>query len=151
MELERDWLELYPSELTTALARAAERTGQQVYVAGGAVRDWLLGHKSNDLDITVSGDPFVFARDISDSLGCTMVVLDEREGVARLVYRSIVFDVAALRGGARYIVEDLKLRDLTINALAVEFDPSRLGLAVPFALIDPLTGAHDIAGRIVRF
>ncbi|MDP2992320.1 MAG: HD domain-containing protein, partial [Deltaproteobacteria bacterium] len=57
---------------------------------------------------------------------------------------------AEFRKGSQTLEEDLSLRDLTINALAVCFADDKLE-APPLTLIDPVGGHADIEDRLIRF
>ena len=148
--LDRDWLQEYPQELIGAIAGVAHRFQAGMYVTGGAVRDWLLGRATVDLDITVTADPFGCCRMLAETLGGAFVPLDEEEGVARMVWGAYCIDFAGLREGSSSIEEDLVRRDFTINALAVAVDPGRGTLKKPFTVIDPSDGIRDIQQGIVR-
>lgn len=108
--------------------------GFEAVVAGGAVRDGLLGRPVRELDIATAASP----REI-------MALFKGHR--AELVGRSFPLvlvdgvEVATFRGAS--LAEDLRRRDLTINAMA--WCPETL------ALIDPWGGADDLASRVVRF
>jgi len=55
------------------------------YLVGGWVRDHLLGRKTRDIDITVGVSAPEFARQAAASLDGHYVLLDEAEGIARVV------------------------------------------------------------------
>ncbi len=118
----------------------------QVYLVGGAVRDALLGHPTHDLDFVLSGNVMKISRDVADAIGAAFYPLDEARLTARLVLipadgdRQIV-DFAAMRGPD--LESDLRLRDFTINAMAVSMGDL-------FKLLDPLGGAADLRARILR-
>ena len=125
------------------LARLEERAG--VHLAGGAVRDLLLGGVPSDLDLVVDGDAFAFAA----SLGGKLKVHD-RFGTSTVVLGEFAFDIARSRREAYArpgalpdvepagLDEDLRRRDFTVNAMAIALDGERRGElnAVPGALED---------------
>ncbi|MCK5403611.1 MAG: CCA tRNA nucleotidyltransferase, partial [Desulfobulbaceae bacterium] len=145
----KDWLKNYPHELISALSYAARCHQVEMYFAGGAVRDWLCGKVSCDLDITVNSDPFEVAKTVARQLGGTFVPLDDEEGVARVAWRMDI-DFSRFREGVSTIIEDLCRRDFTINAMAVKFDPDLPGLEYPYDIIDPTGGADDLKNGIIR-
>src|SRR5512136_2885974 len=55
------------------------------YLVGGWVRDHLLGRKTRDIDIAVGVSAPEFARRAAATLGGHYVLLDESEGISRLV------------------------------------------------------------------
>ena len=46
-------LDQYPGPVVRALAAIMRDRGVACYIAGGTVRDWLMGRESGDLDVTV--------------------------------------------------------------------------------------------------
>ncbi len=147
--LTQDWLQTYPEELRLALGQVAQRTGQPMYVAGGPVRDWLLGVAAKDLDFTVPKGAVACAREVSALLGGTFVLLDEGEDVARVVWQGITLDFSGFRNHTTTIEDDLGQRDFTINAMAIPLDSETGGLAER-TVIDPLGGVADLAQKLIR-
>jgi poly(A) polymerase len=107
---------------------------KQGYIVGGFIRDWLLERKTNDIDITVSGDAITLARKVAKEIGGKFVLLDDVNNIARVVViegeqprrtaqnqesRGIEwhFDFSPFAGD---IESDLARRDFTINAMALE-------------------------------
>ena len=142
-----------PAELPSALREMARRR-PAVWLVGGAVRDLLLGRACADLDLTVLESSEVFAEELRRQLGeGTPVRLgDSGEDAIRLVWRGLVVDIASLRGGAKSIEDDLRLRDYTIGAMALPLQaalaPALDNLAA--AVIDPLGGQADLQNRLLR-
>lgn len=120
-----------------------------IFVVGGVVRDQLLGRQSsqNDMDVAVEHSALQVGRRVADRLGWAYYALDEARDVARLIFTAatppLVCDIAAMRGGT--IDSDLRARDFTVNAMAVEWK----GRAA-VRLIDPLNGCADLERRLVR-
>ncbi len=86
------------------------------------------------------------ARDLAQALSGTYVLLDEQERTARVVAGPDTLDLAEFRGPT--LEEDLKGRDFTINAMAL--DLAALLAGEPPELIDPLGGLTDLAAGQVR-
>ena len=147
--LTQDWLQTYPEELRRALGQVALRSGQPLYVAGGPVRDWLLGVAAKDLDLTVPTGAVACARELSTLLGGTFVLLDEGEDVARVVWQGLNLDFSGFRNHSTTIEDDHDQRDFTINAMAVLFAPET-GTLASLAVIDPLGGVADLEQKLVR-
>ena len=95
-------------------ARAGAPLADAVLV-GGAVRDVLLGRTPSDLDWLVA-DPEGVARAVADAWGGSLVALDPERGHWRVVVGARTWDFAAPRAAS--IEDDLRRRDLTVNALA---------------------------------
>ncbi len=122
------------------------------YVAGGAVRDALLGRELEDLDVVVPREGVERARALAREFNAPFVLLHREEGVARVVLPGLALDISQFRGGASSIQGDLALRDFTINAMAVPVAEALRLLrreAVEEVLVDPLGGVTDCReGRI---
>ncbi len=155
LQLER---QLPPGSLDlirTAGALAAElRFG--LYLVGGAVRDILLARDSFDLDLVVEGDAPELATSLAGRIGAGVLV-HRRFGTARLRRDEMVVDLATARSetyshpGALpavspgSIADDLRRRDFTINAMAVNLGPGQFG-----ALVDPFSGEADLSRGLIR-
>ena len=123
--------------------------GLQAYVVGGAVRDALLGLPAGDRDWVVVGatPEQMSARGFTPVGGDFPVFLHPRTkeeyALARTErksgrgYRGFTFHT----GPDVTLEDDLRRRDLTVNAIARTAD----GL-----LIDPLGGVQDIRARVLR-
>lgn len=131
-------------ELFDALRKNA-RQDQGVYLVGGAIRSALLQQPIHDLDFTVQVNAIPLARSVANRLGGTFFVLDHDRDTARVLLpgdkNTLVVDFAGWR--APTLEEDLRLRDFTINAIALD-------IYQPGVLIDPLGGARDIREGILR-
>ncbi len=148
--LSKDWLQIYPKPLLDGLAKIIRNRRGKVYVAGGAVREWYAGQPGHDLDLTVDTDAFGWAEELAARLGGAFIPLDKEQGVARLVWEKITVDFSEFRGDARTIEEDLKLRDFTINAMAVAVSSENTGLEAPYQILDPVNGTEDFHNQKIR-
>ena len=111
-----------------------------VYLVGGAVRDRLMGRTRHDLDFVLSGDVLGLSRRVANALGGAYFPLDQERDTARVILagqddKRQILDFAALRGPD--LETDLRKRDFTINAMAVNLDD-------PQTLLDPLGGSADL-------
>ncbi|MBM3167459.1 MAG: CCA tRNA nucleotidyltransferase, partial [Chloroflexi bacterium] len=118
------------------------------YVVGGLVRDWLLSRDTADIDIAVNADAPGVAREIANVIGGKYVLLDEANGVARVVAtedeRVLYLDFSSFSGN---IGNDLGRRDFTIDAMAVEL--ARL-VSGQTEVIDPFHGQVDLKSKLIR-
>lgn len=124
--------------------------GYEAYAVGGCVRDSILGRVPDDWDITTSATPHqvkeLFKRTIDTGIQHgTVTVMLEKEG----------FEVTTYRIDGEYedsrhpkevtftanLVEDLKRRDFTINAMAYN---DKAGL------VDVFEGILDIERKMIR-
>ena len=141
----------YADELLQALRRTARKSGAELYLVGGTVRDCLLGRVSHDLDLAVSGSAAPVAEMLRQELGeGTLVDLSSTdEETIRLVWRGEQIDLAVFRAGVQSIEEDLGLRDFTINAMALKF-VDLAGDGPNLTLIDATGGLSDLQKGRVR-
>ncbi len=147
--LDKDWLRAYPANLARGL-QALGRNWPEMYVTGGAVRDWWRGEGAGDLDLTLAGDSLAAARSFATFTGGAFVLLDADEGVARVVTPAFTVDFSCFREGTTEIQADLARRDFAINAMAVRIDPVTGTLAGPWSILDPLDGCVDLSRGLVR-
>jgi tRNA nucleotidyltransferase/poly(A) polymerase len=140
--------------LVQDVARAA---GMNIYLTGGAVRDIISGFPIRDLDFTVQGNPLKLQKDL-ERAGAITGGADQDFHV---LYVTLPGGVRAEISGARIeryektgkppvispatIIEDLRRRDFTVNAMALSLNPGSRGL-----LMDPFNGAADIEAKLVR-
>lgn len=139
-----------PAQVRVALKKLV-RCQQPLFLAGGAVRDILMGKIPADWDFTLPKAALSIARLFADLIGGTFVLLDEKEEVARVVWKDFVFDFSSFRDETRTIEDDLRFRDFTINAMALPFRFSTGELANLPELIDPLGGRDDIQNGLVSY
>lgn len=121
-----------------------------VYLVGGAVRDALLNRPTHDLDFVLAGDGLQIARRVANALQVPFFPLDEERGTGRVVLprpdslpgeQRYMLDFATFRGPD--LEGDLRARDFTINAMAVD-------VRAPHQLLDPLGGAADLLAKRLR-
>jgi tRNA nucleotidyltransferase/poly(A) polymerase len=117
------------------------------YLVGGPVRDLLLGRQTHDLDVMVRTGGLDLARRLADRVGGAFVALDIQRDTGRAVFREpqgqvLLVDCAAWRADS--LAQDLRLRDFTLNALAVQL------LDGPAPVIDVVGGLEDIQHHLIR-
>ncbi len=140
--------------LVQDIARAA---GMNVYLSGGAVRDILSNFPIRDLDFTVQGNPLKLQKDLEKS-GVEIVGLDEDTKTLHLTLPNRVRAELGMARFERYekvgkppvvtpatMLEDLRRRDFTVNAMALSLNPGSRGL-----MMDPFNGAADIETKSLR-
>lgn len=127
-----------------------EEKGYEAYAVGGCVRDSLLGIRPKDWDITTSAKPEeikdLFERTIDTGIQHgTVTVRMDHESYEVTTYR-IDGDYTDGRHPDKVtftenLVEDLKRRDFTINAMAYN---NRVGL------VDVFEGEEDLKREVIR-
>lgn len=132
------------------IIKKLNQNGYQAYFVGGFVRDHLLDMVENDIDIT------------TDALPKDVQKLFERTKATGIKYGTIsvflddyIYEVTTFRSDMNYqnhrkpefveysknIEEDLKRRDFTINALAMNYEEE---------IIDLFDGKTDLENKIIK-
>ena len=142
---------LLSAGLLDKLAAVQRELSGEMYLVGGTVRDLLLGKQPGDLDLTVSSQPKRWAEWLRQLTGGACVELGRDEETFRIVTpQGAVLDFSGFRQGTACIEDDLRRRDLTVNALAAPLHDllhDRSLAALP--VLDPTGGLADLAqGRI---
>jgi tRNA nucleotidyltransferase (CCA-adding enzyme) len=131
--------------------------GFNVYLTGGTVRDLVTGASLRDLDFTVEGNPSKIAHELEKG-GAKILSEDEKSRHVEVLFAgdcegsiSAARDDHYVRPGTRpeirwsTIMEDLRRRDFSLNAIAISLNPASRGL-----LLDPTNGLSDIERAEVR-
>src|SRR6516225_1895486 len=159
-----DYMFLLESRLSpeqrAAMMRVQELSaalGFNVYLTGGTVRDLITGASLRDLDFTVEGNPSRIARELEKG-GAKVLLEDEKYRHIEVLFAgdcegsiSGARDDYYVRPGTRpeirwsTIMEDLRRRDFSLNAIAISLNPASRGL-----LLDPTNGLSDIERGEVR-
>lgn len=132
------------------IMKALNHSGYEAFAVGGCIRDSIMGREPEDWDITTSATPCqvkgIFDKTIDTGiLHGTVTVLLKQEG----------FEVTTYRIDGKYedgrhpedviftgsLIEDLKRRDFTINAMAYNDEAG---------LIDIFGGASDINKKKIK-
>lgn len=126
-------------------------SGHEAYLAGGCVRDMLLGITPKDFDIVTSAKP----DEIEDLLEHT-IPIGKKFGVILAIKNNHSFEIATFRSDSGYsdgrrpdavqftnAKEDALRRDFTINALF--YDP------IADRIIDYVGGQKDLKDGLIRF
>ena len=158
-----DYIYLLENRLSAAQQAAlfkvrevARAKGLTVFLVGGAVRDLTTGSPVRDLDVVVQGNALKLKKDIEKAGG---VIAGENE-VSQAVFVRFPDGVRMEIGSTlsvnfpkpgkpavkpATILEDLRRRDFTANAMALSLNQGSYGL-----LMDPLNGVADIENRELR-
>lgn len=150
----RAMLAILPPWLRSQLGILVGEMGGELYLAGGVVRDLLLGKAPEDIDLTVANGARIWAGKLAALSGGAYVTLGREEDAARVVSRKTTIDFSSFRQGAATIHDDLVRRDLTVNAMALRLDPLLLDPesddAAVVPLVDPTGGRDDLRQGIIR-
>jgi tRNA nucleotidyltransferase/poly(A) polymerase len=142
------------TSLVTDVALAA---GMNLYLTGGAVRDIISGFPIRDLDFTVQGNPLKLQKEL-EKAGAVIASAEEDSRTLLLQLPGNVRAEISMARTERYdkvgkppvvtpatIIEDLRRRDFTANAMALSLNLGSRGL-----LMDPFNGAADIEAKLIR-
>ncbi|HLR89105.1 MAG TPA: CCA tRNA nucleotidyltransferase [Atopostipes sp.] len=124
--------------------------GFEAYFVGGSVRDRLLNLEVNDVDIATSAHPY----EIKQIFNRTVDVGIEH-GTVLVLYNDDSYEITTFRTESTYkdfrrpdsvtfvrsLREDLKRRDFTMNAIAVDINGY---------VFDPYEGIKDLKAGIIR-
>ena len=132
----------------------------EIYLVGGAFRDFLMHKTIKDLDILIRNVPIKTLQKFLEKLGKVDFV-GKKFGVLKFkaswvkreidiaIPRTEISIIPGKRRGFKIlynhklpIEEDLKRRDFTINAMAINIFTNEL--------IDPFNGINDIKNKIIR-
>ncbi len=141
-------------ERVQELARSQE---MNVYLTGGAVRDLISGQPIRDLDFTVEGNPVRMVRELEKG-GARVLSENEKLRHYEVIFagdadgsiasaRDDVYERPGAKPEFRFagIMEDLRRRDFSINAIAISLNAQSRGL-----LLDPTNGLADLERQEVR-
>ena len=122
----------------------------------------LLERQTTDFDFTLPSDAIHFAKAFAADIRATCITLEENPPTARVIIKKddpshdsqLTMDFAQFR--AESLTDDLRLRDLTINAMAVVFEnldsltdrAHKLDLC---SVIDPCGGMKDLKAGLLQF
>jgi tRNA nucleotidyltransferase (CCA-adding enzyme) len=136
---------------------AAKTADMNLYLTGGAVRDIITGFPIRDLDFTVQGNALKLQKDL-ERAGAVIGDSDNETRTLLLTFKGGVRAEIAMARSERYdrpgkppqiapatIIEDLRRRDFTVNAMALSMNEGSRGL-----LMDPFNGAADIEAKVIR-
>lgn len=137
-------------ELATEIVKKLTDAGHIAYFAGGWVRDYLMGHPSEDIDIATDAPPEKIL-----ALFPNTILVGLAFGVIIVVIEGHQFEVATFRRDINYVDgrkpsqielssprEDAIRRDFTINGMF--YDPLKE------VVHDFVQGAEDLKERLVR-
>ena len=159
-----DYMYLLESRLSPEQRAALERVQDlahaqeiNVYLTGGAIRDLISGQPIRDLDFTVEGNPTRIVRELEKG-GAKVVWESEKLRHFEMIFagdadgsisaaRDDVYDKPGAKPEYRFggIMEDLRRRDFSFNAIAISLNAQSRGL-----LLDPTNGLADLERQEVR-
>ncbi|WP_338434468.1 CCA tRNA nucleotidyltransferase [Ligilactobacillus saerimneri] len=145
-------VEQIPSEFQQALPvlKTIQDNGFEAYFVGGSVRDTILGLPIHDVDIATSAYPAevkaLFKKTVDTGIEHgTVMVIDHGKGYEVTTFRTESGYQDYRRPDkvtfVRSLADDLKRRDLTINALAMDMNGE---------IVDLFGGLDDLKNHLIR-
>lgn len=125
------------------LSAIRENFDEEIYLVGGAVRDFLNGKTSYDRDLLVlNSDVKAFSERLAVFFEATFIELDAENEIYRLVLRDKINYIDITKPLNNSVEEDLKHRDLTINSMALNLRTAEL--------VDVTGGAEDFRHGVLK-
>ena len=136
------------------LADVFDRNGEELYIVGGAVRDALQGKEPKDFDVATGADPDRVIEivnqldgfkvlEVGKAFGIVVVIAPDKEEYEIATFRK---DIGAGRRPDSVeftsIEEDVKRRDLSINALFYDIKRKEV--------VDYVGGIEDLKNGVVN-
>jgi len=135
-----------------------EKAGFQAYLVGGCTRDLFLGRKPKDWDVTTNATPEqiipLFTKTFYENDFGTVAVVNEEAEESLKIIEVTPYRVESVYTDHRHpdkvhfsekIEDDLKRRDFTINAVAINLSKGAIK-----DIIDLYGGFKDIKDKIVK-
>lgn len=154
----RPWTSAQARDAAIGIVRALRDAGHEAYLAGGCVRDELLGLEPTDYDVATDARPerirALFRR--TNEVGASF-------GVVLVKERNVAVEVATFRADGPYsdrrrpdhvefadAAADARRRDFTINALFLDPFADATTPGVRGRVIDLVGGVADLQRCIIR-
>lgn len=114
-----------------------------IYLVGGAFRDYYLNKENFDKDIIVGKiDAKEFAQSLAVMLDATFIPLDEENKIYRLVLKDKINCIDIANPIGKSVEDDLKRRDLTINSIAIDLKS--------YEIMDVTDGIKDLKSNLIK-
>jgi tRNA nucleotidyltransferase/poly(A) polymerase len=134
----------------------ARSRAMTVFLVGGAVRDLTVGTSIRDMDVTVQGNALKLKKELEKAGGRVTGTHEAFQSLYLTFPGGVRVEVASTltisypKPGKPVakpagILDDLRSRDFTANAMAISLNEGSYGL-----LMDPLNGVADIENRELR-
>ena len=125
--------------------------GFECFLVGGCVRDFVLGAPYKDLDLTTNATPSEVEKVLKSY---KIIETGLKHGTVTVIVNSLPIEITTYRIDGKYddfrhpnevtftrsLIDDLKRRDFTINALAYDGEK----------IVDEFNGIEDIKNKIIR-
>ena len=137
-------------EQAKPILKTLQSNHYQAFFVGGSVRDYLMHKTIHDIDITTSATP-----EEVEAIFEKTIPIGREHGTVNVIYNGEHYEVTTFRAEGDYddhrrpnevffvreLYEDVKRRDFTMNAIAMDAD---------FHIHDYFNGQQDIENHIIR-
>ncbi|HZK11128.1 MAG TPA: polynucleotide adenylyltransferase [Atribacterota bacterium] len=124
------------------IAKRLNDSGYEALVVGGCIRNLVMGKEVHDCDITTKATPEEISRAFKEF---KVISVGKKFGTVTVVKNHINYEVSTFKKNKSVpnlnLLEDLRRRDFTVNALAWGEDEG---------VIDYFNGLEDIKKKIIR-
>lgn len=140
----------YQWDAAESITEQLKSAGFQALLAGGCVRDGLLGRRPNDIDVATSATP-----EQVEALFAKTIAVGKQFGVIRVIESGCEIEVATFRKDGLYVdgrrpetvefsspEEDAQRRDFTVNALFYDIQENKV--------FDFVGGIKDLEEGVIR-
>ena len=125
------------------LNKIIENFDEDIYLVGGSVRDLFFEKISNDRDLIIlNSNARDFSLKIAEFFEATFIPLDEENKIYRIVMPDKINYLDITNPIENDLDKDLRRRDLTINAIAINIRT--------LELVDPTNGVKDLQNGLLR-
>ncbi len=145
-------IEVWDSRITS-LFTMFHKSGYQLYLVGGCVRDFLMRKQHNDYDMASDATPQQMIA-LAQQNNCKTILTGMQHGTITFVYDHLHVEITTFRQESEYehhrfpksvqftksLKEDCKRRDFTMNAIAMDQQQ----------IYDYYDGIKDIENKIIR-
>lgn len=154
-----------PDEILSVYKKL-EKSGFEVYLVGGCVRNLLLKKEISDWDLTTIATPQQILKNFpsgfyDNKFGTVGVPLKNKQIIEITTYRTEHGYVDRRHpkkvSWGKSIEEDLSRRDFTINAIALKLEMKHFGggrmdssEVKRYKIVDPFKGKEDIKNKIIK-
>ncbi len=129
------------NQLSDKTLELLKSSNEDIYLVGGAVRDYLLGKTTYDKDILVNNAED-FAKTFAEEHHATFIPLDTKNKIYRVVLDDKLNYIDITEPINKSLYDDLRRRDFTINAIAINLKNNEI--------IDINDGQKDLRHGIIR-
>ena len=140
------------SEEILTIMDIMKKSGYEIYLVGGFVRDSIMDKKADDADLATNASPEETLQIFKDFRTLTTGI---KHGTVTVIINHKPFEITTYRtekgysdcrhpdevAFAKKIEDDLSRRDFTVNSIA--FSPEK-------GFVDPFSGRDDIERRVIR-